>query len=972
MQKLRFSRIIPALITGLILTNCTHDVIGVKDYVSLVDPFIGTTGSGNTFLGSSVPYGMVKLGPWIHYTGNNTGGTIYGFSHVHISGMAGGGSSVPGKIIFMPIVYKNNGMEHTFQSHFSHKNEQASPDYYKVFLDDYGITVELTATTRAGLHKYTFPASHRAGIVMKLGSGTLHIDNNEITGKSNGVYFAARFSKSFHRFEVTDNGKSLEGTTTFHGDKINGIFHFDTRNHGTILLKVGISYVDIEGARKNLEQEIPGWDFNRIRKAARKAWNKELGKIDVKGGTHQQQMIFYTALFHAMMHPNIRMDVDRRYRSSNGKIYKAAGFDNYTNFSLWDTFRALHPLFTIINTKRTVQFIRTFLARYDHTGRMLIMEFNSTEGKQPPMIAYHSLSVIADAYVKGIRDYDVPKAYEAMKKLANDLHRKGKKLYLEYGYIPCDLKGQSVSRTLEYSYDDWCITRLAKDFKDDSALIYFGQRGDFYKNLFDTTVNFMRGKKRNFEFVSPFDPMKTVSHYTEANAYQYTTFVPQAMDGLIKLMGGDKVFEAWLDTCFTKKTDLSKINVRDVTGLIGQYAHGNEPSHHMAYLYDYAGAPWKTQALVRQILTTLYTTKQNGIAGNEDCGQMSAWYVMSAMGFYAVTPGLDYYVIGSPLFSKVTINLENGKKFEIIGKNNGTKNMYIQSATLNGHAYSRTYLKHKDIMNGGTLVFVMGNKPNTSWGVSRADRPYFPVKKFHWLDAPTLHFEDIYFHEKMPVNISSANPEAKIFYTLDGTVPTEKSKLYTGTILIDKASVLGIRNYAKGILPGYPLKIHFIPIQTMEAVRVTGLAPGLKYHFVDQPVESAARVMDYPVSDSGIIETFNVNAVKDQRPFGYWFEGYLKVPETGIYTFSLIVNDGAILFINGKEIINNDGGHRSNKMDIKIILNKGWHPILVKYFQMGLAKNLVVSWQGPHFPEQEIPAESLYHKLPGKPGHRDP
>ncbi len=955
------------LFSALLLSRCTTSGLPEKDHAGQVNPFIGTVGPGNTFYGPSMPYGMIKPGPWTDYQDGGSRGTVFGFSHIHVSGMAGGGNHVPGEIIFMPFV-DTTTVPARIVSRFQHKNEEASPAYYKVFLDDYGITAELTATLRTCMHKYTFPATDGAGIALKSGRGSLHIAKNhqEVSGHSHGIWFLARFSKPFKSYVAPADGKQAEASKTSAGKDFAGLFRFDTQKGESVFMKVGISVTDSVGARRNLEAEIPSdnyaGEFDRIRRETRDAWNKELGKIEVEGGTPDERIIFYTSLYHAMMHPNIWMDADRRYRSTNGKIYTAEGFENYTNFSLWDTFRALHPLFTIINVKRTAQFVRTFLERYDHTGRMLIMEFNNTEGTQPPMIAYHSLSVVADAYAKGIRDYDVRKAYKAMKSLANDLQRKGKSLYLDYGYIPCDLKGQSVSRTLEYSYDDWCITQMAKDFNDDSALIYFGQRGEFYKNLFDTTVHFMRGRKRNFDFVSPFDPDETISHYTEANAWQYSTFVPQDIHGLIRLMGGNRPFERWLDSCFTRKADRSRIHVRDVTGLIGQYAHGNEPSHHMAYLYDYAGSPWKTQMLVRKILTTLYANRQDGITGNEDCGQMSAWYVMSAMGFYAVTPGLPYYTIGSPLFDKVTLHLENGNRFIIRAKNNSPENVYIQSASLNGKSLSGTWLRHKDIMQGGSLVFTMSAGPNREWGTGKKDRPPFPEKKFHWLASPTPHFKDIYFLGSLPVRISSGDPGAQVYYTLDGSVPTKKSLLYSRPILIRKASVLRLTSYSDGALPAYPRRVHFYPIEKLKAVKIPRATSGLRYHFVDQPVENAARIMEYPVTQSGIIRTFNVDMVKDQRPFGCWYEGYLKAPQTGVYTFSLKVNDGAILFLNGKEIINNDGGHRSFKQDKKIFLEKGWHPVVVKYFQMGLAKELVVSWQGPGIPEQEIPAAALFHQ----------
>jgi len=590
------------------------------------------------------------------------------------------------------------------------------------------------------------------------------------------------------------------------------------------------------------------------------------------------------------------------------------------------------------------------------------MEFQGVEGEQPPMIGYHSLSVLADAYVKGIRDYDVPKAYEAMKKLADDKDRKGKDLYLDYGFIPYDLKGQGVSRTLEYSYDDWCVTCLAKDFNDED-LLYYSQRGDFYKNLFSEKVNFMIGKKSNFQFISDFDPMETTGHYTEANAYQYSTFVPQDIEGLIELMGGDKIFESWLDDCFTVQTDFSKINVRDVTGLIGQYAHGNEPSHHIAYLYNYVGTPWKTQKMVRQILSTLYTDKPDGIDGNEDCGQMSAWYVMSAMGIYSVSPGMDYYVIGSPIFDKVIINLENGNKFEIIAKNNGGDNVYIQSARLNDKLYSKTLIKHNDIMNGGKIVFEMGNKPNKEWGVKNEDRPYSLKGKFKYAKTPKIVFSDILFLNDRTIILTGAEPGANIYFTLDGTEPTEKSTPYTEPITITKTSVLKTRSYVEGISPSYPITVHFRKIDMLEAVDVSGLEPGVKYLYREgRGVMSARDQKAAPILDTGVLKTFNVDAIKDDRPFGYNLSGYLKVPETGVYKFSLEANDGAILYLNGKEIIDNDGGHRAQRLDSKIGLKKGWHPIKVEYFQQGLAKSLIVSWEGPGVEGQEISKNVLFHK----------
>jgi len=937
--------------------SCNNSNLSDKDYTAKVNPFIGTVGSGNTFLGVVLPYGMVQLGPWMSYSENGKEGTVYGFGHTHVSGMAGGGNRPKGNVVFMPVINQGN----KFQSAFKHANETAHPEYYSVLLDDYGIKAELTATIRAGFHKYTFPETEKAAIVLKLGKGSLTITDNEISGLSSGVHFVARFSKPFEDYSITNNDSLIEKQASLKGDNINAIFKFKTNKDEAISLKVGISMVSIKGARKNLDEELPDWNFNLAKEKAKTAWNKEFGKIDVQGGTDTEQTIFYTALYHSMIHPNIYMDVDKKYRGSKGNTYTANDFDNYTNFSLWDTFRALHPLYTLINVKMTSQFVRTFLARYDNTGRMLIMEFNGVEGSQAPMIAYHSLSVLTDAYVKGIRDYDVDKAYTAMKKLANDLDRKGKQLYLDYGYIPADLKGQTVSRTLEYSYDDWCVTRLAKDFNDED-LLYYSQRGDFYKNLFSKEVNFMRGRKSNFQFVDDFDPMETTGHYTEANAYQYSTFVPQDVEGLIKLMGGDEVFDKWLDDCFTTETDFSKINVRDVTGLIGQYAHGNEPSHSIAYLYNYVGSAWKTQKMVRQILSDLYTNTQGGIDGNEDCGQMSAWYVLSAMGIYQLTPGMDYFVIGSPVFDKISLNLEKGKQFEIVANNNGKENVYIQSAKLNGKDYPKSYLKYDDIMKGGKLVFEMGNKPNKKWGKAKETRPYSAEKKLKFATSPKLEFDDIMFLDKMPVNMSAKEKGAKIYYTTDGTEPTKKSTLYTGVVNITKPTVLKCRTYAEGMNPSYPLTVHFKQIDMLEAVNVSELKPGIEYLYREGPKVMCARDQaEAPVIEKGILKTFNVDKIKDDRPFGYKLSGYIKVPETGIYIMSLEANDGAILYLNGKEIIDNDGGHRSQVLFTKIGLEKGWHPIKVDYFQQGLAKNLILTWEGPGVEKQEVPASVLFH-----------
>ncbi len=724
-----------------------------------------------------------------------------------------------------------------------------------------------------------------------------------------------------------------------------------------LLLKVAISTVSIEGARKNLDAEIPHWDFDKVKKSAKETWNKELSKIEVESGTNKQKKIFYTALYHAFIHPNIYMDVDKQYRSSNGKIYKADDFENYTTFSLWDTFRALHPLLTIINQEKTNQYIRTFIERYEHALNMPIMEFSGNETYT--MIGYHSIPVLADAYVKGIRDYDVQKAYKAVRQLA-DGERAGKEDYLRYGYLPDDFRIESVSRTLEYSYDDWCVTRLAKDF-DEADFHRFNQRGQFYKNVYSKEIGFMRPRESNYEWTKNFGPMEvTKLHFTEANAYQYTTFVPQDIQGLIKLMGGDKKFVKWLDNVFNTETDHSKIHDVDVTGLIGQYAHGNEPSHHVAYLYNYAGVPLKTQKQVREIMDTQYNDTPKGISGNDDTGQMSAWYIFSAMGFYPVTPGLDYYVIGSPIFDKITINLENGKKFEIVVKNNNSDNLYIQSVTLNGKPYSKSYLTHADIMNGSKMEITMGESPNNNWGKAKEDRPYSP--KYNYAPVPMVNTTGRKFLDNTSVSLSCKNKETIIRYTLDGSEPDKSSMKFTEPITISETSVLKAKCFAEGILPGYTVSFKFEKVKLQPAVNVSNVKHGLQYIYKEVGCSKTSDLDKYPATNTGVISTFDIDSIKDQRAFGYIFEGFIKVPVDGLYTFYLESNDGSILFLDDELIIDNDGDHMVQSLFAKVGLKQGYHSIKIKYFQMGGGKKLSVKWETPITDVKEIPAEVLYHK----------
>ena len=954
------------------------------DYTVYADPMIGTDGHGHTFPGAMMPHGMVQLSPdtrittWdgcsgYHYSDKS----IMGFSHIHYSGVGSGGGA---DFLFMPTVGEiqltpgdTSDIKSGYRVAFSHENETASPGYYSVLLDD-GIKVELTSTVRVGFHKYIFPKTDKGNIILDLVHGINdHIDSlylekisdTEIAGFRHAyggldgnrtIYFYAEFSKPFESYGFYKNESQEKDVTEISGKNVKAHFTFDTQTNKEILVKVALSRVDIDGAKNNMNKELPGWDFSNIRRQAAKAWNRELSRIDVEGGTEEQRRTFYTALYHVHVHPNISYDVDRRYRSADKKVYTATDFDNYTTFSLWDTHRALHPLLTIVDQQRTNQYIRTFLERYEHFGNLPIMEFGGNEGFA--MIGYHSLPVVADAWVKGIRDYNVQEAFEGMKKLSEGF-RDGKEIYKKIGFIPYNAESQSVSRTLEYSYDDWCVSQLAKEMNEADFNLY-SQKGQFYRNLYCPESGFMRPRGSDYQWLTPFDPMEATNHYTEANAYQYSLFVPQDIDGLIKLMGGNASFEKWLDNCFTTQNDPSRMYLSDVTGMIGQYAHGNEPSHHMAYLYNFVGKPWKTQERVRQITDSFYTDKPDGLCGNEDAGQMSAWYVLSAMGFYQVTPGLDYYVLGTPLLDRVTIHLENGKQFVITAGNVNQQNKYVQSVLLNGKEYSKSYLKHADIMKGGEFCFEMGAQPAVAWGSQPEDCPH--TVDYPSTPMPKVESKEFSFINSTEVVLSCDNSDAAIYYTTDGSDPSESSNLYSKPFHLEKSSTIKVQSFLKGKYPSYPVSVDFEKLTLQPASSVEHLSPGLSYEYLEGYCVKMEDMKKYSVIQSGTISNFNIKAVKDDRAFGYRYDGYIFVPVDGVYEFFVNSNDGGILYLDGKLLINNDGFHKTQEKWKKTGLARGFHTVQLEYFQMGGAKALTISWKKPGKEKEEIPAEVLFHK----------
>ena len=817
---LKFIAILVATIIAFQVRS--QDPVFITDYVN---PLIGTGGHGHTYPGVSMPFGMVQLSPdtrlsgWDGCSGYHASDTIiYGFSHTHLSGT---GCSDYGDFLFMPVTKDASLTDYGYKSSYKNSagNEIASAGYYEVTLNN-RIRVELTCSRRVGVHRYTFPESENAGIVVNLkhrdkvlDSRMKVVSDREIEGmrissswaQHQVLYFVARFSKPFSNYKIVSEDKLVQGLTEISSKSIIACFNFSTIKNEKVMIKVGISAVSCENARKNLDAEVPGWDFDEVANAAAMAWNEELGKILVKGGTNDQRITFYTSLYHAFLNPNIYSDMDGSYRGRDMKVHAGKGFDYYTVFSLWDTYRATHPLFTLVQQKRTNDFINTFLTQYEQGGLLPVWELSSNE--TDCMIGYHSVPVIVDAWLKGIRGFDGPKALEAMKHSAEQ-DKYGLKYYQALGYVPAEKEGESVSKTLEYAYDDWCIAQMAKSLNQPGDYKNYIKRAQSYKNIFDPSTGFMRAKL-NGGWFSPFDPAEVNFNYTEANAWQYSFYVPQDINGLINLFEGKEKMAMKLDAMFAARAQTTGREQADITGMIGQYAHGNEPSHHMAYLYDYVGEPWKTQALVHKICTELYANNRDGLCGNEDCGQMSSWYVMSAMGLYAVTPGTTTYSIGTPQFSEVTLKLENKKEFTIKANNADQNNFYIQSATLNGQPWTKCYIDHSDIMRGGLLEFEMGSKPNMTWGTGPGNYPETEIKDEVITPIPFILYGKKNFTDTTRISLSVPVDGSKIFYTLDGTEPSMSSSVYKKTLLLDKSTKIKAFAFRKGLNQSFTINAHF-------------------------------------------------------------------------------------------------------------------------------------------------------------------
>ena len=766
-----------------------------SDFTSLVNPFIGTGGHGHTFPGATMPFGMMQLSPdtrldgWdgcsgYHYSDKY----IYGFSHTHLSGT---GASDYGDVLLMPTtsVIFNNGADGKtgYRAPFAHENEKASPGYYAVHLDSVNIDVELTVSERSGIHQYRFEKGSPQVIVLDLVhrdkvldskvdvSDRKHVSgyrHSQAWAENQMLFFDFEFSRDYIKVVFLDG--QTEGT------KVKAAFIFDESQSDQIEVRIGISAVDEKGALANRVAEIGQKSFETVKAEANQKWNQQLQKITIEAEDQDTKVNFYTAMYHTMIAPNLYQDVDGQYRGMDLKVHQTDEFDYYTVFSLWDTYRATHPLFTILETKRTEDFIKTFLAKYDEGGIMPIWDLSGNY--TGCMIGYHAVPVISDAYLKGIRGFDKNKALEAMVHSATR-DKLGLESYKSYGFIPMENESESVSKTLEYAYDDWTIYKMALDMGEKEVAQNFLKRAQSYKNIYDPSSGFMRGRLNN-QWFAPFDPFEVNFNYTEANAWQYRFAVPQDINGLINLMGGASQFEKALDDMFEANDSTTGREQADITGLIGQYAHGNEPSHHMAYLYNFVDKPAKTQARVAQIMSNLYTNTPDGISGNEDCGQMSAWYIFSSLGFYPVTPGSNTYVIGTPKVSAADITLENGKHFKIKTHKDSPKSIYIEKVLFNGTPLESTEIDHSKIMSGGLLEYFLTDSP-TQW---KAKSPRTEIVDPEFVAAPFIIEGDPTFKYKTSLSLGHIDKEAQVYFSLNDS----EFKVYKAPIAIDDTSVLKV------------------------------------------------------------------------------------------------------------------------------------------------------------------------------------
>jgi len=985
----------------VVLASCTKHV---KEPVDYVDPFLGTSSCRwMLFPGATMPFGMVKLSPdntdeylmdaGYEYSINS----ISGFGHVH-SWMMGSFLTMPatGEIKIIPGT--KDDPDSGYRSRIDHKNEKASPGYYSVQLDDYNIKAELTATTRGGFQRYTFPDGESGHVLFDLqvpeeGKPTIieatikQVNEKEIEGYVSRIagwneyilYFVARFNQpveSMGGWKGTEIVNRIKEISTTEDLDIGAFLKFSLKDNTELLMKTGISYVSTEQARLNMETEMDkfGWDFDAVHNNSRETWNSLLGKIKVEGGSEEDKLKFYTNMYRSYSARTIFSDVNGKYTDMCEDVQQLKDPDSpvYGCDAFWNTFWNLNQLWGLVNPDLTEKWVNSLMEIYDKGGWLPKgpggIEYSSI------MVASHEIPLIVGAWQKGIQNFDIEKAYKAIKEVQMNParpHECGGYVgnrniisYKEMGYVPAN-EGP-VSNTLEYAYDDWCVAQLAKALGKTDDYRYFMKRAQNYRNVFDKSTGYMRPKHSGGPWYEEFTPIKSAvgkednfgtRDYVEANAWQFSWFVPHDLKGLMELMGIDE-FNNRLETGFE--------NSRPV--FTSEFVnHSNQPNMQAPWLFNYSGKPWLTQYWVREVLDNYYGTGPiDGYPGDEDQGQMGAWYVMSAMGMFQMDGGASVepvYELSGPIFEKITIQLDQnyykGSEFVIEAKNSSKANRYIQSATLNGETLNKFWIKHTDVIKGGKLVFEMGPEPDNTWAVNCEHPQIMDIPEI--VTTPFVFDTKKIFLDKGTVKLKTNTSGAKIFYTLDGSEPTIKSTEYTEPFEVAETTTVKMKAFKdnrESLTGSAVLK----KVSLSKPVHKSNLAPGISYKYIHGTFRMVNDFLDITPEKNGVVAQFKIESREREQFFAFDFEGYIKIPGDGLYTFYLTTNDGGILYLDNQVLINNDGLHPLAEVYRSVALKAGLHPISVKYFQEGGTNGLIVSWQGPGFEKEEIPAEVLFHR----------
>ena len=961
-----------------LLAACTSQK---ENPVDFIDPFIGTGFHGHTYPGATVPFGAVQLSPdtragnWdacagYHYDDS----TITGFSHTHLSGT---GCIDLGDLLIRPTTQSIDLSKKTIctPTVFRHEDEKAEAGYYAVLLHEEGIRAELTATAHTGVHRYTFPKESTPTVIVDLKhsldnehiyESSLQVVNpHEITGMRNTrgwsdnqrIYFVIQCSQPFEKATLVSNQKALEGKEA-EGTDLQALLKFKDRTSEPIVMKVGLSIVSVENARENLQAEVEGFDFDAVKQAAYHTWNDAVSAIKVEGGTEEQKTNFYTALYHSMVVPNVVSDVNGQYRRHDQTIGQLPqGTVQYSTFSLWDTFRAWNPMMTLIDTTLVTNMIHSFLHIYDASGELPLWPLSA--GETGTMIGYHSASVIADAYMKGIRGFDAEKALEALV-VSSEKNQKGADYYISKGFIPSNIKKESISCLLEFAYDDWCIAQQAQALGKQEIYDTYIRRSQQYLNVFDGATRFFRPKRMDGNWETPFNPNEVGRAYTEATAWQYRFFVPHDVNGMVQLFGGKEAFTSALDDIFHTDAQVDG-DLVDITGLIGQYAHGNEPSHHIAYLYNYIGQPWKTQAMTRRLLDEMYAPTPEGIVGNEDCGQMSAWYILSSLGLYAVCPGSNEFTFTTPLFEKATLQLANGKTLTITA-NHPEKNLYIDKVELNGKEIETNFVTYEQLMGGGELHFSLTDQPNRKRGVTADSAPYSFTKEAV-VSIPYVDKDLNLFMDSVMVNLATATAVATVHYTLDGSEPTQQSPVFNAPLVLKNTTQINAKAFKDGFQPSSTLSIQATKAVLNRGKIILDHQPknGTTYKYYEGHFQKVADMQQKHFVEKGIVSEPSLEKARQEDHYGFEFSGLIDVPEDGVYTFQTRSDDGSVLYIDQTLEVDNDGSHAAIPATGSIALKKGWHSYRLLYIEDYEGQHLSWAWKLPSGEKLEpIPASRLY------------